>query len=235
MPDRVIRVLEFDPDLAEHLPHDARREAEARARARVFRVPKGRWTPPEIEPGAFGLLLLRGLMARRLRLGPSASAELVGPTDIIRPWENDLVPALMPAVPEWRVLEDAQVALLDRGITVLIGDYPEIGAALAGRLIRRSRSLAYFMAAQHFVRVENRLLAALWHLASMWGRVTPQGIVVPFRLTHEMLADIVGAQRPTTTTALRSLMSHGRLTRNDARCYVLIGDPPDWTPRGFEV
>jgi CRP-like cAMP-binding protein len=85
------------------------------------------------------------------------------------------------------------------------------------------------MAAQHFVRVEDRLLAALWHLASMWGRVTPKGTVVPFRLTHEMLANIVGAQRPTTTTAIRSLTEQGRLTRDEARSYVLIGEPPDWS------
>jgi hypothetical protein len=84
------------------------------------------------------------------------------------------------------------------------------------------------MAAQHFVRVEDRLLATLWHLASMWGRVTPEGTVVPFRLTHEMLAGIIGAQRPTTTTSIHSLMEQGRLTRDAGRRYILIGDPPDW-------
>ena|SRR5436190_15549314 len=85
------------------------------------------------------------------------------------------------------------------------------------------------MAAQHFIRVEDRLLATLWHLASMWGKVTPVGTVVPFRLTHEMLASIIGAQRPTTTMAIRSLTQQGLLTRDDGRAYVLIGDPPDWS------
>jgi CRP-like cAMP-binding protein len=84
------------------------------------------------------------------------------------------------------------------------------------------------MAAQHFVRVEDRLLATLWHLASMWGRVTPRGTLVPFRLTHAMLAGIIGAQRPTTTTAISSLEQQGRLSRDSERRYVLIGDPPDW-------
>jgi Crp-like helix-turn-helix domain len=66
-----------------------------------------------------------------------------------------------------------------------------------------------------FARVDDRLLATLWHLASMWGRVIPQGTVVPFRLTHEMLASIVGAQRPTTTVAIHSLVQQRRLARDE--------------------
>jgi hypothetical protein len=49
----------------------------------------------------------------------------------------------------------------------------------------------------------------------MWGRVIPQGTVVPFRLTHEMLASIVGAQRPTTTVAIHSLVQQRRLARDE--------------------
>jgi CRP/FNR family cyclic AMP-dependent transcriptional regulator len=84
------------------------------------------------------------------------------------------------------------------------------------------------MVAQHFVRVEDRLLATLWHLASIWGKVTPRGTLVPFRLTHEMLASIIGAHRPTTTIAVRSLTEQGRLARDEARHYILLGEPPDW-------
>src|SRR5438045_2934254 len=105
MTNRIIHVLQADPDLAEHMRPPARREAEAVIRARVFRVPKGPWQPPDIDHGAMGLLLLGGLMVRRLRLGTAASAEIVGPSDIIRPWETDLIPALMPALTDWRVIE----------------------------------------------------------------------------------------------------------------------------------
>lgn len=62
----------------------------------------------------------------------------------------------------------------------------------------------------------------------MWGRVTSRGTVVPFHLTHEMLAGIIGAQRPTTTIAIRSLTEQGRILRDDDRRYVLLGVPPDW-------
>jgi hypothetical protein len=224
----VVQLLVADPDLGEHMGPDARRQATELVRARVYRVPRGAWKPPEINHGASGLLLLEGLMVRTLRLGTVASTEIVGPTDIIRPWEVELIPSVVPTLTDWTVLEEAQVALLDGRVTALAGRWPELSAAIGARLLRRCRSLAYLMAAQHFVRVEDRLLATLWHLAAMWGRVTPRGTVVPFRLTHEMLASIIGAQRPTTTTAIRSLTQQGRLARDGARRYVLLGDPPDW-------
>jgi hypothetical protein len=228
MATAVVQLLQVDPDLGEHMELHAREQATEAIRARVFRVPKGRWQPPDIDHGSTGLLLIEGLMVRTLRLGPVSSTEVVGPTDVIRPWETELIPSVLPATAEWRVLHEARVILLDRRVTALIGRWPELSEAMTGRMLRRARSLAYMMAAQHFVRVEDRLLAALWHLASMWGRVTPGGIVVPFRLTHEMLGNIVGAQRPTTTTAIRSLVSRGRLARDADRYYVLCGDPPDW-------
>ncbi len=225
----VVQLLEADPDLGESMPESARAQAREAIRIRVFRVPKGPWEPPSIDHGSTGLLLLDGLMARTLRLGPVSSAEVVGPSDILRPWEHDLIPSVLPATAEWRVLHEARVGLIDGRATALIGRWPELSAAVSGRMLRRVRSLAYMMAAQQFVRVEDRLLAALWHLASMWGKVTREGTVVPFRLTHEMLGNVIGARRPTTTTAIRSLTSQGRLARNDERYYVLRGDPPDWS------
>src|SRR5947208_108409 len=102
----VIQLLRADPDLAEHLEEDARAQALDAVRARVFRVPKGPWHPPDIDHGATGLLLLEGLMVRTLRLGPASSSEIVGPTDIIRPWETDLIPHVLPTITDWRVLEE---------------------------------------------------------------------------------------------------------------------------------
>ncbi len=228
MPAHIIHLLRTDPDLAEHMRPEARSVAAETIRARVFRVPKGPWQPPEIDHGTIGLLVLDGLMVRTLALGSVSSSEVVGPSDIIRPWEHELIPSVVPTLTSWRVLETARVALLDHDVTAQIGRWPELASAVAGRFLRRARSLAYLMAAQHFVRAEDRLLATLWHLASMWGKVTPRGTVVPFRLTHDMLADIVGARRPTITVSITSLTEQGRMARDEDRHYVLLGDPPDW-------
>ena len=44
-----------------------------------------------------------------------------------------------PALADWRVLDEARVALLDAPVTLLIGRWPELASTVAGRLLRRSR------------------------------------------------------------------------------------------------
>jgi hypothetical protein len=67
----------------------------------------------------------------------------------------------------------------------------------------------------------------LWYLAERWGRVTPEGVIVPLRLTHETLARLVGAQRPSVTTAIRQLEQEDHLRRTPDRLWLLCGDPPE--------
>jgi CRP/FNR family transcriptional regulator, cyclic AMP receptor protein len=224
----IVRLLQVDPDLGERLPPDERERARELVRLRVIRAPRGTWDPPAIDHGATGLFLISGLLVRQITLGTVSSTEVVGPSDIIRPWEDELIPNIAAPSAKWRVIEDLQLGLIDAQATAQIGRWPELSAAISGRLLRRTRALSYLMAAQHFLRVEDRLLATLWHLAGMWGRVTPQGTVVPFRLTHDTLAGIIGAQRPTTTTAIRSLTEQGKIARDEHRFYVLLDYPPRW-------
>jgi hypothetical protein len=57
--------------------------------------------------------------------------------------------------------------------------------------------------------------------------VTPDGIVVPLPLGHQRLAHIVGAHRPSVTTAMGALAKAGRVSRRDDGDWVLHGDPPE--------
>ena len=59
--------------------------------------------------------------------------------------------------------------------------------------------VAVALAIAHHPRVEDRLLLTLWHLAERWGKVTPDGIVVPLPLAHRRLADLVGTYGPAAT------------------------------------
>ena len=195
---------------------------------RMARAAPGEWEPPAPDPSSLGLLVLDGLLVRRLQLGAVPFAELLGPGDVLRPWEEGLAPDLLPALSRWKVLQPARFALLDRRANELIGRWPELNAALASRILRRSRQLSYSMASQHFFRVDDRLTAVLWRIALMWGRVRTDGILIPFRLSHEMLAEIVCARRPTVTQALGSLERHGRIRRTPEKRLVLLGDPPAW-------
>src|SRR5689334_2741863 len=86
-------LLELDPDLGEDL--DAERDALARRHlvVRVETVALGTWTPDADAFGAarggLGLLLAEGLALRRVALGHRAAAELLGPGEVLRPWEED--------------------------------------------------------------------------------------------------------------------------------------------------
>src|SRR5205807_7363295 len=120
----------------------------------------------------------------------------------------------------------ARLAILDERVTALIGRRPQLLVNFSERLLRRARAATYLMVVSHLPRVEDRVLATLWHIASSWGRVTPDGVCIPFRLTHEVLGEIVGAHRPSITVAMQTLQSRGQLRRSASGSYVLIGDPP---------
>ena len=57
------------------------------------------------------------------------------------------------------------------------------------------------------------MLAVLWHLAETWGRVMPEGTVVPFPLTHAAIGRFVRARRPTVSLATAELEQRDLLHR----------------------
>ena len=77
-----------------------------------------------------------------------------------------------------------------------------VNAALIDRLNDRAQRLAVMQAICQLNRVDRRLLSLFWHLAERWGRMTPDGVVVPLTLSHRMLGQLVGALRPTVSSAL---------------------------------
>jgi CRP/FNR family transcriptional regulator, cyclic AMP receptor protein len=117
--------------------------------------------------------------------------------------------------------------VLDHAFVLRIVPWPQLGLELFNRGTRRAHHLAVALAIAHHQRVGDRLLLSLWHLAERWGRVTPEGIVVPLPLGHQRLADLVGASRQSVTTALGELRRDGLLSRRDSGEWVLHGEPPD--------
>ena len=69
----------------------------------------------------------------------------------------------------------------------------------------------------------------LWTLAERWGRVGPHGVRLPLSLPHRTLATLVGARRPSVTTALTGLARAGLVERvRDG--WLLHGDPAEVLP-----
>ena len=81
------------------------------------------------------------------------------------------------------------------------------------------------MAIAHHARVELRLHMLFWHLADRWGRVRADGVSVPLRLTHSILADLVSARRPSVSTVPLRAGTPGVVERA-GREWLLRGDPP---------
>jgi DNA-binding transcriptional MocR family regulator len=55
-------------------------------------------------------------------------------------------------------------------------------------------------------------------------------VLVPLRLPHRLLAHLVGARRPTVSTALGQLEEQGVLSRRGPEGLLLLGPPPTEIP-----
>jgi hypothetical protein len=223
----VCHVLREDAELAEAIAPERRPEAIEACTAHEVQI-SVRNGISEASPlhNGVGILVLSGLLVRRVGIDGRFGAELLGEGDLLRPWQWESDSATLPLQMGWSIVEPARMALLDGDFARrCIGVYPELAGPLVGRAMQRARNLAVNMAIVHQARVDNRLHMLLWHLAGRWGRVRPEGTVVPFRLTHTLLADLVAARRPTVTSALSELNRRGRIrTKGDE--WILFGEPP---------
>jgi hypothetical protein len=222
-----LSIFEEAPELLQDLRVRAGELAQVRVPLLV--VERGSWRPPIPQDGGrrhFGLLLLDGLVLRRLTLNGRTGAELLGSGDLLQPWIRQPPYDTLAAEPGWEVLEPARLGVLDGRFAAQVASLPEVAAALVGRAIERTRTLAFQHVASHATGLRTRLLALFWALADRWGRVTPDGVLVPLRLTHATLAALVGASRPSVSTVLAQLAREGSLERAPHGWLLNTGSAP---------
>ena len=155
----------------------------------------------------------------------TVSTHLLGPGDIVRPWQTADPGRLLLAQRRWTVLAPAEMAVLDARLGASMCRFPEVQAMIVDRLAEQMQRMAVAQAIGRLTGVDRRLLALFWHLAERWGRVAPQGVQVPLTLAHGVLADLVGARRPTVSTALGKLAASGELLRLTDGSWLLTGEP----------
>lgn len=227
----VARVLDEDPDLHDRVPAADRPRALGEVVARVEALDIGLWDEPDSPDNhrdGFGLLVLEGLLARRVTLGRFDCTELLGQGDLLRPWNFEGASlASVPSKVTWNVVEPVRLAALDRRFALSVSSWPEVAASLMDRIIQRARWLAFQLAVCHVVRVDTRLLLMMWHFADRWGRMTAEGARVRLPVTHSVLASVVGARRPSVTTALGRLQEQGLIERLPDGAWLLHGSPPE--------
>jgi CRP/FNR family transcriptional regulator, cyclic AMP receptor protein len=228
--DGTIHLLQADSELARGLDPARAKDADRRILARTLEVQRGSWDPhsvAETTQHAIGLLVLEGLLMREATVGAHPCAELLGPGDLL-PIGDDLdEEELLPRIVEWTALSPTKFAVIDGALAERASQWPSVFATLVGRAARRAERLVVMQAIAHLKRIDDRLLALLWCLAERWGRVSPDGVVVALRLPHRTLGSLVGARRPSVTTALGQLRARGEVERRPDGGWLLLGNPPE--------
>lgn len=219
---RTVRVLEADEELGATLTKAERARAHDQAVGALYRIEKGVWTPPANR--LLAILVLDGPILLERSVAGASAGELLGDGDIVLSANGDSA-GFLKIDTAWLALAQCHVICLGERFAGAVREWPQLGLAVMRRAEARSQRLATMNAICRFVRVETRVLLALWWLSERWGRVTPDGVLLRVSLTHHMLAELVGARRPTVTTAISQLQRTGQLARRDDG-WLLPGTPP---------
>jgi CRP/FNR family cyclic AMP-dependent transcriptional regulator len=222
----LVPVLEHLPECLEDLEPRAAGVATRRCVAPKIVLRRGTWEAPADASRCrnwLGLLIIDGLLTRKVEVDGLAAQELLGPGDLLRPWDDDGPAHALAAQTVWRVRERASVALLDERFAVAAAPWPSIGCCLLRAAVQRSQATSVLLAVARARRAEHRLMLLFWHLAERWGRVTAHGVHIPMRLTHSLLAELICLRRPTVSMALGELQADGRIARGEDGGWTLLG------------
>jgi CRP/FNR family transcriptional regulator, cyclic AMP receptor protein len=222
--------------LTDRIPlHEALPDLPAASGARDLRidvawVPAGPFLPERVArvPGAV-VVLVSGLVARTMSLEDGSAAELLGAGALLAPpgaGEQEQLLGLPGYHVRFEALETSRVGIVGRDLLAGLAEQPELVKALLGGRGRQDAERAAMHAICRLTGVDRRLLALFRLLAARHGRPTPDGIAVPVAIPHRLLAELIGARRPTVTTALRSLRLSGELRRLDDGTWLLRADAP---------
>jgi CRP/FNR family transcriptional regulator, cyclic AMP receptor protein len=227
-----IRLFDEDPELRTALL--GLRGAAARTASELFarswRLSRGPWAPagnPPLQESDCGYLILDGLLLCRVRVGPRCSAELLGAGDLFRTDDCDTHGyATVASDASFRVLSPMRIVALERDLMARVESLPGIASHFERRLTERVRSLNVRLAIVQVPQLARRLHLVLWHLADRWGRRCSDGALIPFRVSHQVLAEYCSAQRTSVLVAIRELEKSGAVERNKEGLWLLRAQPP---------
>jgi CRP/FNR family cyclic AMP-dependent transcriptional regulator len=233
-----VRLLEVDPDLARYMT-----EADALALEGLpvpaVTVPAGEFELAALlsDQRAFGLILLDGMLVRRVVIGETRTLRLLGVGDVVS--SSAAMQSMLVSTTGWSAAAPTRIAVLGREVLFAAHRAPRLVAGLHARSAEQADRVALQLAICQLPRVEDRLLSLLWLLAESWGQVTSQGTALRLHLTHETLGGLVGARRSTVTLALGQLTDEGAILRHERGWLLLapprMSEPPDASEPGPEL
>jgi CRP/FNR family cyclic AMP-dependent transcriptional regulator len=228
--EQSVAILELEHTLAQDLGPELTETLMRRLRADVIHLPERAWHPEEVPLSPetdLGMIVIDGLLEREVRVAGRSAAEVLGPGDVLRPWDVvDRGAACVPVDSAWTVLEAARIAVLDERASAVAAGHPRLAAVLIGRVLNRARSLAVLLAIAQIRRLDVRIVTLLWHLADRFGRVRPEGVAVEVPLKHATIAKLLAATRPSVSSALTELTDQGQIERLPGGGWLLKGAPP---------
>lgn len=210
-----VSLADLLPDVLASLPEDERALAQ-----RTLVVPRlsardadlGRVLDPA-PGGAFGFLLVEGVVLKETTLATRSALELLNEGDILAPVLSEAWQYGSRAVSRYLAHGEVSLAVLGDRFRAASGRWPQLEADLLDRLARQTHRTSAHLAMLHAPRVEDRILLLFEDLAERCGRMTPDGVVIDITLTHDLIGRLAGAQRPTVTLALQTLAANGSLCR----------------------
>lgn len=206
-------LLDLDPDLGRGIDPQQWQQARRASLVNLVRVAPGPWKPARSlndRDDIIALIVIEGVICRETAIGAAATLELICREDVLLPPVTDAGPE-----PSLTVLTPATLMVLSQRFIQTAARYPSLLTNLNRRLEAQRHRLAVQGLAVHLPRAEDRLLLILWQIAESCGRVTRDGIILPVSLSHDTLARLAAARRPTITLAFGKLEATGRITRDD--------------------
>ncbi len=224
---RGVHLLIADPELGQDLAADELEQAREQIVLPMVDVHPG---PLEVHllrdvPGVhndvYAFLVLSGMLTINLRMAARQCTRVVstGALVLLDGPISDSIPARV----GWAALDPVRLALLDDRFLVIVHRWPKLVRAIFARAAQQPRQALLQQAISQLPRVEDRLLALLWSVADRHGTVRQDGVWVPMPVTHDMLASMVGAQRPTVSLGMTRLVDTG-LVRAEPGGWLLSPD-----------
>lgn len=223
-----VPLFEVDAALIEDVHPDLADWARRNIHVELVTLEEGRSMPPfsraEGRGPGFGLLVLEGVLTRTVVVHGKSVVDLYTAGDLLHPWSLQAEFPSVPAEASWRIVERTKLAVLDGYFAERVGPLPHVGRELQFRAGRRSdRELLMRGLAQSPLKL--RILTFLWLLSDQVGKVTREGRVLPLRLSHATLGELVGARRTSVTSAMGELSDRGEVVRRPGGGWLLRGDP----------
>lgn len=219
----VVRVFEHDGALLDGLDPPAAAAARAHGVAPTIVLDPGRWAPPAGErcERMLGLLILDGVLVRCVEAGGVRCPELLGRGDLLRPWDHTAGQAELGVTASWKAISPVTLAVLDARFVEVLRRWPWVSQALLSRSLERTHWMAVRTAIPQIRRADDRLRMLFRELAARWGKVTPDGILVPLPLTNQLVAELVCLRRPTASSTMTRLARTGEIVRRPGRGFLV--------------